>query len=94
MNVNIELEIYHNTPEMIEKRDMGLPYSLKDAELRTINFFIIDNISPLFENGREYCSISSNGDEFLSPILYKDMQIILHDLCQIPFKTIKYENKS
>jgi len=77
----IELEVFFYTKDQQKLRDLDIEddVPIEDCELRKFTFCSINDISPYKEKGSEdeYCSVYSNGDNFVCNISYKDMKTIL-----------------
>ena len=66
----IELPIFHYTEKTDTLKKLGLDYKLSDCEIRYMTFYNINAVSPYLDEDKEYCSIHSNGSEFICSLSY------------------------
>jgi len=76
--MEIELEIFFNTEETSTLKDLDIEYSLEAAEIRKVTFYNINGIAPYFDkDNTEYCSILSNGSEFMCNMKYPELKKLI-----------------
>lgn len=76
----IKLDIYHHTDSTSTLKDIGVDYKIEDCEIRPVIFYHINAISPFFDGGKEYCSVHSNGSEYIANAKFEDVQMLLANL--------------
>lgn len=59
-------------------KDMGMEFSLDQCELRYVIFYHINCISPYLYEGQEYCSIHTNGTEYICRYSVKCVEALLN----------------
>lgn len=75
----IELPILYKPDNLIalEGLDVNVEFKLSEHDVRMATFYTISGIAPHYDpndNDKEYCSIFSGGNEFLSNMTYKELQ--------------------
>lgn len=73
----IDLEIFFHNDTTSTFKDIGIQYDLSDCEKRVMTFYNINAISPYIDGGNEYCSIHSNGSEFICNATYSVVRNLL-----------------
>ena len=66
----LELEIFFHSEETATLRKLEVDYDLSDCETRKMTFYKINAVSPYLDGDNEFCSIHSNGSEFIANASY------------------------
>jgi hypothetical protein len=88
--MQLSVEVFFHTEETETFKKIGIDYPLSTGATRSVTFYNISLISPFTDkDGEEYCSIHSNGSEFICSEPYEVIKERIEYLNQIPCKQKK-----
>lgn len=75
--IKLRLDIFFDTPETLQKDLTDTPYPITDCKLKSMLFYDIANIAPFIDKvtDKEYTTIMSGGDSFISPLSVNQLEI-------------------
>jgi hypothetical protein len=75
---SISLPIFYHNDKTSKFEDLGIDYSLDKCEIRSVNFYVINAISPRKDD--DYCAIHSNGSQFICKLSFSQVENFLQRL--------------
>lgn len=77
--MKLKLKVLNNTDETTQKKEMGLDFSYNECDVGEVIFYNINAISKVYEGGRYYTEIFSNGRMFISPLQLKEVEKLIDE---------------
>lgn len=77
MALPIQFDILWWNDSQSQLSELGVRPEVKEAETRTVMFYMIDNVAPYFEDGSEMTTIRSGGSEYITPLVYSEVVALL-----------------
>jgi len=80
MNSGLILPIFWMTDDVQKKIKTGLPYLMKECDVREVTFYHINAIGFYADDdGRQYGAIFSNGEKWITPISELELKETLEE---------------
>lgn len=80
--MEIELEVFFHSEDTLQKKNAGMEYSVLECDARKRTFYVIESISPYFDDESEtwLCSIISAGTEYIAATKsYEEIKQLIHE---------------
>ena len=77
--MKLKLKVLNNTDETSQKNEMGLDFSYNECDVGEVIFYNINAISKVYEDGRYWTEIFSNGRMFISPLQIEEVEKLIEE---------------